>query len=473
VRQSSLLATRAAAKQRSVSMTFAIRGRACLKPRDAVRVAPWHREFNSERRARQQRSSFGHRIATDHSRRPLRIRKTGERRMRYALVTETYPPEINGVALTVQGLELGLRERGHDVTLIRPRRPSETAPGPYQRIVPGLPLPRYPGLRFGLPAGAKLHDLWRRHRPDAIYVATEGPLGWSALRVARRLRIPAATGFHTRFDRYMRDYGVGALESVALRWMRHVHNRADATLVPTEELRTALVEMGFRNVLRLSRAVDTQLFDAAKRDRALRAQWGMDDDGVVVIHVGRIAAEKNLDLAVRAFREIRRHRPDARFVWVGDGPARAQIQAENPDFVFCGIRRGEDLARHFASADLFLFPSRSETYGNVTLEAMASGVPTVAFDYGAARECLRDGEHGATVPDRDGEESRDRAFIAAAIRIAIDTSLRAQMRLAARDAVLGLRPQQVAADFDTILQTLANAGGTHVRHLVASAPARE
>ena len=391
--------------------------------------------------------------------------------MRYAIVTETYPPEVNGVALTVQSLEHGLRSRGHRVGVIRPRQTGDARPAADEHLLAGLSLPRYPGLRFGLPATRTLISLWNLHRPDAIYVATEGPLGWSALRAARSLHIPAATGFHTRFDRYMRDYGVPFLQPVALRWMRHFHNSANATLVPTEALRHELASMGFVRPLRLPRAVDSALFHPSHRDDALRASWGLRAEDLAVIHLGRIAAEKNLHLAVRAFREIQKQHPTARFVWVGDGPMRETLAKENPDFVFCGLQRGEALARHFASSDLFLFPSRSETYGNVTLEAMASGVPTVAFDYGAARECLRDGEHGAAVANdiADGDD----AFVRAATRIAADPSLRAQMRMAARDAISILRPEQVAADFDAILQRLAHTEKNHERRLVATPAARE
>jgi glycosyltransferase involved in cell wall biosynthesis len=373
--------------------------------------------------------------------------------MRYAIVTETYPPEVNGVALTVQGLELGLRARGHEVSLVRPRQASESgdAPGkPHEFLVRGAPLPRYPGLRLGLPATRRLTVHWQKTRPDAIYVATEGPLGWSALRAARRLGIPASTGFHTRFDEYMRDYGAAFLAQTALRWMRRFHNGADATLVPTRELQAFLQENGFNDVVLLPRAVDTKLFDPARRDSALRAQWGVGEDGLVAIYVGRIAAEKNLHLAVRAFRELQKSRPDARFVWVGDGPARAKLQHDNPDFIFCGIQRDDVLARHFASGDLFVFPSHSETFGNVTLEAMASGVPTVAFDYGAAREHLRDNVHGAAIADGD-----DEGFVRAVVRIGTDTALRSGMGQAGREAIGGLRPEQVATDFDALLHELA------------------
>ncbi|QIL21046.1 glycosyltransferase family 1 protein [Thermomonas sp. HDW16] len=377
--------------------------------------------------------------------------------MRYAIVTETYPPEVNGVALTVQGLEQGLRERGHDVELVRPRQDGDGGPAADTLLVRGAGLPRYPGLKFGLPATRTLRKRWQLARPDAIYVATEGPLGWSALRAARQLGIPAATGFHTRFDDYMRDYGAPWLQGVALRWMRRFHNGAQATLVPTRELQEFLQGEGFDNVVRLARAVDTQQFDPTRRDRELRAQWRLGDRDVAAIYVGRIAAEKNLPLAVRAFRELQKMRPDAKFVWVGDGPARAQLQRDNPDFIFCGVQRGDDLARHFASGDLFVFASHSETFGNVTLEALASGVPTVAFDYGAAREILRNDIHGAAI--RDGD---DAGFIDAVARIGSDDLLRSAMRMTCREAVSTLRPAQVAEDFDHILQSLANDGGSHV-----------
>ena len=382
--------------------------------------------------------------------------------MRYSIVTETYPPEVNGVALTVQGLEQGLRDRGHDVELVRPRQDGDLDIAADTLLVRGAALPRYPGLKFGLPATRTLRKRWQLVRPDAIYVATEGPLGWSALRAARQLGIPAATGFHTRFDDYMRDYGAPWLQGAALRWMRRFHNGAQATLVPTLQLQQFLQGEGFDNVVRLARAVDTRQFDPARRDRGLRAQWGIDDYGVVAIYLGRIAAEKNLPLAVRAFRALQAIRPDAKFVWVGDGPARQQLQRDNPDFVFCGIQRGDDLARHFASGDLFVFPSHSETFGNVTLEALASGVPTVAFDYGAAHEYLRDGVHGAAIACTDAPSRDDAGFIAAVARIGSDDELRGAMRTACRDAVAALRPEQVAEDFDRILRSLAHHGGAHV-----------
>lgn len=376
--------------------------------------------------------------------------------MRVGIVTETYSPEINGVALTVAGLAHGLAQAGHAVQVIRPRQKSDCAGAAIEEridttLVRGVRLPRYPGLQFGLPARRRLMALWKSERPDAIYVATEGPLGMSALRAARELGIPASTGFHTRFDDFARHYGLGALTSLVFAYLRHFHGLGAATFVPTAELAEFLAGRGFHNVVRLPRAVDTHLFCPSRRDEALRAQWGVGPDQLAVIYVGRIAAEKNLPLAVRSFRALQRQFPRARYIWVGDGPARATLAGQNPDFIFAGVKCGEELARHYASADLFLFPSLTETFGNVTLEALASGLPTVAFDYGAAREHLA-ADCGRRVPRGDGD-----GFAAAACLLAGDPAAFTAARTAARRRVAHLEPRTVVASFAQALAELTGA----------------
>lgn len=369
---------------------------------------------------------------------------------RFELVTETYPPEINGVALTVQSLHDGLKALHHDVGLVRPARPGEDTDETMQLMrVEGAPIPRYPGMRFGLPSGRRLMARWTRQRPDAIYIATEGPLGWSALRAAKRLGIPVATGFHTRFDDYVGRYGAGFLSPFVFSWLRRFHNRADATLVPTRELVEQLAAQGFHHACRLGRAVDTNRFHPRFRSDALRASWGMNADDLAVVHVGRLAPEKNLPLLLRCFESLKAERPGSKLVLVGDGPARAALGAQHPDVIFAGTLRGDALAAHFASADLFCFPSLSETFGNVTLEAMASGLATVAFDYGAAREHLRDGVHGASLPFGD-----ETAFLARFLETARSPRLGA-MGAAARTAVEGLSPERVSRDFADLLAGLA------------------
>ena len=369
--------------------------------------------------------------------------------LRFELITETYPPDVNGVALTVQSLEQGLRSLGHHVALVRLEQAEDSAhPQPELVLVDGAPIPRYPGLRFGMPAGRRLLARWRAQRPDAIYIATEGPLGWSALRAARKLGIPVATGFHTRFDDYMGRYGAGFLSPWVFAWLRRFHNRGDATLVPTRELQEQLRAQGFTRVQRLGRAVDTRLFHPGWRDSELRAHWGLANDDIAVLSVGRLAPEKNLDLLVRGFRALHAERPKARLVFVGDGPLRENLKASVPDAIFCGVLRGEELARHYASADLFAFPSLSETFGNVTLEAMASGLPVVAFDYGATREHLCHGAHGAAVAFGD-----EPAFVNAMVEISTNASL-FRMGNAARAAIQHLHPDEVARDFADLLAGL-------------------
>nr|WP_269749977.1 glycosyltransferase family 1 protein [Pseudomarimonas arenosa] len=368
------------------------------------------------------------------------------------MVSETYPPEVNGVALTVANLRRHLQQDGHRVSLVRPRQSADAATPEAAEdalLVGGLPIPRYPGLRFGLPAGRALRQHWRAQRPDAIYVATEGPLGWSALRIARELGIPVASGLHTRFDDYMRRYGFGWLSPVALSWMRRFHNRAQATLVPTAELRRFLSNRGFQRVHELGRAVDCQLFDPRRRDPALRREWGATETEPVVIHVGRIAAEKNLPLLVQSVRAIQQQQPRARCVMVGDGPERHALQQANPDFLFAGVQRGEDLARHYASADLFLFPSQSETFGNVTLEAMASGVSLLAFDYGAAKAYIESELSGITLPLHD-----EAGFVEQACRLAANSELRQQLAEAARRRVADSDPRSLARQFLQLMSDL-------------------
>lgn len=372
--------------------------------------------------------------------------------MRIGIVSETYPPEINGVALTVHSLAAGLASRGHSVDLIRPRQaqPHHDEPGIDVLHVRGCALPRYPGLRFGLPAARTLRRHWSQQRPDAIYVATEGPLGWSAVRAARRLGIPLVSGFHTRFDRYADHYGIGLLTPLVRGYLRRFHQRGAATLVPTDALAQELHDMGISNARLLRRAVDTQLFHPCRRDDELRAAWGVDAATPVVLYVGRLAPEKNLELAVRAFRVIQQRVPQARHVWVGDGPARASLEAAHPDFIFAGVQRSVALARHYASADLFLFPSLSETFGNVIIEAMAAGLPVVAYAEGAAREHLVDGVNGYCV-----ESGNAAAFIDAALRLASNPGLIRHMGRAARVQMAGLSPEAVIRDFETLLREMA------------------
>lgn len=336
--------------------------------------------------------------------------------------------------MTLGRLVDGLAQRGHRITLIRPRQRHESPRySVTQRVacrqvrLPGVPIPGYPQLRLGLPASRRLRGLWKINRPDLVHVATEGPLGASAISLARELGIPVTSSFHTNFDQYTRDYRIGWFKPVVAAWLRHVHNRTLRTFVPTGDMVRRLGSEGYVNLRLLSRGVDTDLFSPTRRDDALRASWGVKPDELVVLHVGRMAAEKNYPLLFRVFDALKAVEPRARLVLVGDGPLLAAYQRQRPDAIFTGFYTGINLARHYASGDLYLHASNTETFGNVITEAMASGLAVSAFDYAAAHEFIRHGQNGLVAPL--GAES---AFFDHAIRLILDADLRRQLSTAGR-----------------------------------------
>jgi glycosyltransferase involved in cell wall biosynthesis len=368
--------------------------------------------------------------------------------MHIVYVTETWPPEVNGVALTASRTVDFLRSRGNRVTLVRPRQHAELGTPPDTMLSRGVPIPRYEGLRFGLPMGGALAQAWTEDPPDLVHVATEGPLGWSAVRTAVRLGIPLSSDFRTRFDSYTQFYAGRLLTGIVSGYLRRFHNRCGRTFVPTDALRTELSAMGYERLQVSGRGVDSQRFDPAHRRQSLRNQWGAE--GPVALYVGRLAAEKNLPLALDAYTAMRRANPATRLVVVGDGPLRDTVRQRCPDAILAGVQRGEDLSAYYASADIFLFPSLTETFGNVTLEAMASGLATVAFRNGAAAQHIRDGMNGFAPEPGD-----DSGFIAAAVRLGATPALCERLGQAARTDARAVDWDRILTDFARSLETLA------------------
>jgi len=370
--------------------------------------------------------------------------------MRVAMVTETYPPEVNGVARTVGRMVDGLRQRGHSVQVVRPRQNGHDAIGMDELLQRGFPIPRYPQLMLGAPAGGALRRAWSEQRPDIVHIATEGPLGWSALAAARKRGLKVSTGFHTNFHRYSSHYGVGFLARPVTAYLRYFHNRADCTLVPTAEMAEDLRGRGYRGLRVVGRGVEQAVFSPQRRSRALRATWGAGDDTPVVICVGRFAPEKNFPLVIRAYEAMRALRPDARLVLVGDGPIADELRQRNVGSVIAGRKADGELAAHYASADVFLFPSTTETFGNVTLEAMASGLGIVAYRYAAAREHLEHERSALLVPFDD-----EQAFISAAMRMASESGLAGRLGAVARQAAESLTWERIVGDFEEALRDVA------------------
>jgi glycosyltransferase involved in cell wall biosynthesis len=278
-----------------------------------------------------------------------------------------------------------------------------------------------------------------------VHIATEGPLGWSALQAARHLRLPVTSDFRTNFHAYSQHYGVGWLRKPIVAYLRKFHNLTQLTMVPTQALRAELEESGFENVQVVARGVDTQLFNPSRRSEALRASWGADAHSLVLLVVGRLAAEKNLDVALRAFEAMRSQHPDVKLVVVGDGPLRENLRQRCPRGIFAGMRGHDELAGYYASADVFLFPSLTETFGNVTVEALASGLPVLAFNTAAAADWVEHDGNGWLVAPND-----DAAFVALAAQLAAQPGRVAQAALRARSQVAQLDWQQIAWQVESL-----------------------
>lgn len=360
--------------------------------------------------------------------------------MRIVYVTETYPPELNGVAMTTCRTVAALRERGHDVCVVRPHQPGHDDRAPAlaptsDQLTFGLPIPMYPQLRFGLASAGALARRWRPLRPQLVHVATPGPLGAAAVIAGRRLGAAVTSDFRTHFQRYCGHYGLGLASGAVRGYLRWLHNQAHRSFVPTDEAREELQQLGFERLAVVGRGVDGEHFRPELRSAELRGAWDATRPGqVVMLYVGRLAREKQPELALAAFREARRVRPGTRMVVIGDGPCRRRLEAEYPEAMFLGVRTGIDLARCYASADVFLFPSLTDTFGNVTLEALASGLVVVAYDTGAARQHLRHGFDGVLCPKGD-----EQGFIERAQRAALLALPPSPMRFEARRTALTLK----------------------------------
>jgi glycosyltransferase involved in cell wall biosynthesis len=298
-----------------------------------------------------------------------------------ALVTDAWSPQVNGVVRTLQRTKAELERLGHQVDVISPDQ--------FRTI----PCPTYPEIRLALWPGRKVYRELDALKPDAIHISTEGPLGRAARAWCLKHRLPFTTAYHTRFPEY-----VAARFTVPLAWtyaiVRRFHAPAARVMVATQSIESELVARGFSNISRWTRGVDLELFHP-------REQAPLDLPRPIHLYVGRVAVEKNIG----AFLALKL--PGSKVV-IGDGPQLATLKAQYPGVHFLGAKYGSDLARHVAAGDVFVFPSLTDTFGLVMLEAMACGLPVAAFPVAGPKDVVREGEVGAL--DWDLAKAAERAL---------------------------------------------------------------
>jgi glycosyltransferase involved in cell wall biosynthesis len=288
--------------------------------------------------------------------------------MRIAILTDAWFPQVNGVVRTLNTTIGILQAQGHEVLCINPQ------------MFRTLPMPTYPDIRLALFPWREVKRRLDAFAPEAVHLATEGSIGWAGRRYCLKRKLSYTTAYHTRFPEYVRLRAPVPL-SWSYAFVRRFHGDAIRTMVATRSMHDALVERGFRNLVYWSRGVDLERFHPRESD----VFEGMPRP--VMLHLGRVAVEKNIEsfLALKL--------PGSKVV-IGDGPARQQLQSRHPDAHFLGYKENGDLARHLAAADVLVFPSRTDTFGLVMLEAMASGVPVAAYPVEGPVDVVENGFNG-------------------------------------------------------------------------------
>ena len=358
--------------------------------------------------------------------RPLRIAP-----LRIALVTSSYNYIADGVALTLNRLVGYLESQGVEVLVFAPtaQKPAFVHNGTIVPV-PSMPLPGRPEYRLVLRMPGDVKRQLLDFKPDIIHVAVPDLLGHAALALANAHGIPAVATYHTRYETYLRHYWyLAPFEGLLTRILRRFYGACREVYVPSDSTRDALLADGLKdNFKPWPRGIDTHRFDPAKRSAAWREGHGIRADELVILHVSRLVREKRLDTLTVALNGIT---VPHKSVIVGDGPDRGTVERELPHAVFTGFLGGDALATAYASSDIFIFPSDSESFGNVTLEAMASGLPTVCADATGSRSLVAPGETGFLAPAGDAQD-----FARHITALAQDADLRRRLGQAARARAL-------------------------------------
>lgn len=313
-------------------------------------------------------------------------------RLRIAIVTETWSPEINGVALSLLQLCKGLQKQGHKILLIRPEQKNQCKEFEPNKecLVKAQSIPKYTDMQFGLPQYLKVSQAISNFSPNVVHIVTEGPLGFAALQAAKSNGIPVSSGFHSSFHELSRFFDLAFLLKPIQKYLRWFHNSTQLTCVPSLDTEKALRQFGITcPLVVVGGGVDVERFSPQYRSESLRQKWGVNKNTRVMLYVGRLSPEKEIGVLLEAYAAIQKQNDrcveksrDVKLVIVGDGPDKSDLEKmpSADRVIFTGSLSGIQLAEAYASADVFVFASQVETFGNVVLEAMASGLPVVAYD---------------------------------------------------------------------------------------------
>ncbi|MDO4301393.1 MAG: glycosyltransferase family 1 protein [Clostridia bacterium] len=326
--------------------------------------------------------------------------------MRIAYFTDTYYPEINGVTNTLLCLHKYLDDNNIEHIFFTPQY-SEEKSGAYIMRFKGLKIPFYPNSRLALPYHTVVKKKIQEFQLDIIHIVTEFTIGNEGIRIAREMNIPVVTSYHTNIEQYLEYFHVKLLEKPVKAYFHKFHSNAEITFCPSMQTLLHLKTQGYYNLDIWSRGVDNTLYSPLKRKNRWRKQFGTDK--FICLYVGRLSYEKGLDVYIEAIKKINKNYGcEIVFVFAGDGPYRNTLESFEADNVkLTGFIRGEMLAELYADSDLFVFPSGTETFGNVLLEAMASGIPAICTNSGGVTDFAVNNKNTIMVPFRDSNALAD------------------------------------------------------------------
>lgn len=322
------------------------------------------------------------------------------RKIRIALFTGNYNHIRDGVSLTLNRLTAFLLEKGHEVLVFGPTIATPALEHAGELVsVPSVCIPGRPEYRVSLSLPASERQRLKDFEPDIVHIATPDILGYKALRWALRNDVRVTASYHTHFSSYLKYYKAGFLEPVMWKYLAWFYSKCEKVFVPSSSMIDVLQEKKIPADFTIwARGIETDLFNPSRRSEVWREQYGFSPDDLVISYVSRLVWEKNPAIFAEVVGKLMNRFRNVKALVVGDGPARKGLEGMLPDAVFTGFLSGEELAKSYASSDLFFFPSDTETFGNVTLEAMASGLPCVVADATGSKSLVEHGKNGFIAP---------------------------------------------------------------------------